>query len=85
VGREGRVERRHVLGGELNVDGANVLLQSPRALGPWDGDDVLALGMDPRQRELRRGDPEPIGQLGDLVGERDVLAQRVLLEARPGS
>src|SRR5688572_27615741 len=48
----GAVQVAQLLLGQVEVERGDVLLEVARALGPRDRDDVLALRVDPRQRDL---------------------------------
>src|SRR4028119_2455442 len=78
----GLLDAPQVLPGELDAGGARVLLQVLAALGAGDGDYVLALGEQPRERELPRRHALAFGDLAHPVGELHVLHEVLLSEAR---
>ena len=59
----------------------SVLFQVLAALGPWDGDDVVTLGEQPREGELPRGDPLAVGDLAHPVRQLQIFLEVLLREA----
>ena len=70
--------------GQLDDVGGGVLLDAGDALGAGDWSDVVALGEQPRQRDLCRGGVEFGGDGLDLVDDAEVLLEVALGEARVG-
>jgi hypothetical protein len=78
------VELVDLLGGQLDAVGGDVLLDPGDALGAGDGSDVVALGQQPGQGDLRRGGAG-LGRDGlDLVGDSQVALEVRAGEARVG-
>src|ERR671930_2146723 len=70
-----------VLGGQLDVERADVLLETLDAPGAGDRDDVVALREHPGERELRWGHALRCGELLDLGDEVEVALEVLGLEA----
>jgi hypothetical protein len=71
--REGSVEGKKVVGGQLDISGGCVLSNVGRCSGAWDSADAVVL-KDPRQRKLcRRG----------VVMPRNRVQRRVCEQAEP--
>src|SRR5882672_2930471 len=68
------LRQRHVHRGE-------VLLEVFAALRARDWNDVVALGQDPRERELTRGAPFLVRKLLDLCDDPEVVLQVLALPA----
>ena len=83
-GRGKIVEPCDVLDAELDMVGGRVLLDAGDALGTGDRGDVVALGEQPGQRDLRRGGVDLGGDGLDLVDDGEVLLEVAWGEARVG-
>jgi hypothetical protein len=75
------VDPGEVLGRELDLDGADVLLEVATPLGAGDRDHVVALRKHPGQSELSRRDPLLAGELLDLGDECEVAFEVLASEA----
>lgn len=53
--RGGAFDLPEIVWGKLDVDSAEVLLQTAELRGTWDGNNPRLLGEQPRDRDLRRG------------------------------
>ena len=77
--REGSVEGKKVVGGQLDISGGCVFSNVGRCSGAWDSVDAVVL-KDPRQRKLcRRGVVMPRNRV-----QRRVCEQPALLDRRVG-
>ena len=54
AGFEELIEPGEIVLGQFDIDGLQVFLQVTAAFVAWDRDDVLTLGHQPSQRQLRR-------------------------------
>jgi len=63
---------------------ADVLLKAYNAFGSWDRCDVVALGQQPRDGDLRRCGTDLCCDGGDLVGQAQVLIKVLAGEAGVG-
>jgi hypothetical protein len=83
-GRGQIVEALDLLRAELDAVGCRVFLDAGDSLGAGDGGDVVALGEQPGQRDLRRCGAD-LGSDGlDLVDDADVLLEVACGKARVG-
>jgi hypothetical protein len=73
-----------LLRAQLDAVGYGVLLEAGDALGSGDRGDVVALGEQPRQRDLCRGGVDFGGDGLDLVDDAEVLLEVAMGEARVG-
>jgi hypothetical protein len=76
-GRGEVVELADLRGGQLNAIGGSVLLDAGDLPGAGDRSDVVALGQQPGQGQLRRGDADLGGDYFDLVGDAQVVLEGV--------
>jgi len=77
-----RIELCELGSGEHHIRCAHVLLQILAALGSWDRNDVLAPAQQPRQCDLTRGRPFPLGDFLDDPGDPHVFVEVLALQAR---
>src|SRR5262245_51368070 len=84
AGREQTVDLRELVPRQRDAHRAQVVLEVLHALGARNGHDVLPLGQDPRQRELRGSAALPCREALDVGGQLQVLLERRPLEARVG-
>src|SRR5262245_27367389 len=70
-----------VLGRQLDIERADVLLETLDAPSAGDRDDVVALREHPGERELRRGHALRRGKLLDLAHQVEVALEALALEA----
>jgi hypothetical protein len=81
-GRDEVVELADLRGGQLNAIGGSVLLDAGDVPGAGDRSDVVTLGQQPGQGQLRRGDADLGGDYFDLVGDAQVVLEVLAGEAR---
>src|SRR5881398_2239538 len=80
--RHGGVDRRQVLGRERDGERAHVLLEVRPPLRSRDGDDVLALGEHPGERELRGPAALARRERLEVAHQVEVFLEVLALEAR---
>src|SRR5258708_7584553 len=78
----GSFQPAQVVGGEPDRQSRGILLQVLAALGPWDGDDVVAAREDPGQRQLRRRDLLLARDGLDARDQLQISGEVLALEAR---
>src|SRR4029079_9398548 len=76
------VDLAQILRRQLDVGGAEVLLQAMKLRGARDGYDPGLLRQQPRDRDLRRGRLLALRNAREQIDERLVCLQRVRREAR---
>src|ERR671926_131630 len=67
---------------ERYTGGTCVIFEVLAALGPGDGDDIIALGEQPREGELAWGDALAVGDLAHPVRKLQILLEVLPCEAR---
>src|SRR5712691_5328218 len=77
-----RVNARYIFGGEGNEDSFCVLVEVFAALGADDGDNVLALGEQPREGKLRLSALLFRGNFFDSLQQGEILLQIFSLKPR---
>src|SRR5436309_1703409 len=82
AGGHGVGDAPHVLGAQLDLQRAQVLLQALPVLGPGDRHDVRAPGEEPRERQLRGGAALLLRDLLEPAHELHVLREVLVPEAR---
>jgi len=78
TGGQDAINLGNVLGGQPNLQGANIILKVPPPLGAGNGNDVISLGQHPGERKLCRRATLPRGKRLHLLDEIEIP-----LEVRP--
>src|SRR5207248_10280175 len=81
-GRERLFEPLELTGRQLEASGSCVLFEVLAPLGAGNRDDIVAAGVDPRERDLTRSHASLVGDFAHTIDELEVPLEVAGLEAR---